>query len=84
MTAMAVSVSEHDVGLLIGVVAIVSGHLLAEMAPATLFGPMKDRFVSAGVVDDASDQRTLSMACERLVGRLRIALGEYDDEATEP
>jgi hypothetical protein len=73
---MAVSIEDHDAAAAFAISAILAGHLLAEAVPAPMFEAVRDRLVGAGLVVPNADQPQLGLACDRLAGRLRIALEE--------
>jgi hypothetical protein len=78
MTASVIEVSDRDAVALVGVLAVVSGPLLAEALDDGLARRLRDWLAREGLVAADASQRALSLALEEIVQRLRHALGEPD------
>ncbi|MGH3412057.1 MAG: hypothetical protein ACRDPH_03120 [Marmoricola sp.] len=76
-------VSQQDVEVLIGIVAIETGNVVAGNVDPSITEKFADRFVNAGVLDREPDGSQPSagkvgLALEDLCQRLRYAYGDYD------
>ena len=72
-------ISDRDAVMLIGVLAVLSGPLLAESLDESLAGRIRDWLVGQGLIASDASQRDLSLALQEVVDHLRHARGEYDD-----
>jgi hypothetical protein len=72
-------VREQDVKALIGLLAVIEGHMMAGDVPQHLIDHLLDRFVWVGLLDQMSSLRDLRQAINDLNHRLRYARGEYTD-----
>jgi hypothetical protein len=72
-------VRDQDVRALIGMLAIIEGHLMVGEVPQHLTSRLRDRFVMVGLLDQSSNSRDLRQAINDLNHRLRYARGDYPE-----
>lgn len=82
------TVAEHDVAVLVGLLAIVEGELMAGVTERAVSDRFAERFVAAGLLPEPTSHQLPSpgqvrLAVSDLGQRLRYALGEYP-EPPEP
>lgn len=73
---MTVILREEDAAAAFAVAAVLAGHLMAEAVPEALFVAVRERFARNGLASPAVDQRSLGEVCDRLSGRIRVAVEE--------
>jgi hypothetical protein len=71
-------VAPEDMAVLIGILAVLEGHLLAGDVPDHLTRRLAERFRRLGMLPEPGDEVSLREALDGLNHRLRSALGEYD------
>lgn len=71
-------ISDRDAAMVIGVLAVLSGPLLAENLDEALAGQLRNWLAGQGLLPSDVSQRDLSFALQEVVDRLRHARGEYD------
>jgi hypothetical protein len=71
-------VAPEDLAVLIGLLAVLEGHLLAGDVPDHLRRRLAERFRRLGMLPEPGDEVALREALDDLNHRLRSALGEYD------
>jgi hypothetical protein len=69
----------RDLSALIGMLAVLEGHLMTGEVSERLAGRLKDRLERVGLVEAGATERQLRQSISNLNHRLRYALGEYDD-----
>jgi hypothetical protein len=72
-------VHNQDLRALIGVLAIIEGHIRAREIPEHLTEQLQRRFISVGLLNESSRRRDLRQAINDLNHRLRYARGEYPE-----
>jgi hypothetical protein len=71
-------VSPVDLAVLIGLLAVLEGHLMIGDVDEHVAGHLRRRVEDVGLLPAGSDERGLRQALNDLNHRLRYALGEYD------
>jgi hypothetical protein len=71
-------VAPEDMAVLIGILAVLEGHLLAGDLPDHLTRRLAERFRRLGMLPEPGDEVAVRAALDGLNHRLRSALGEYD------
>jgi hypothetical protein len=72
--AVTISLADEDAAAAFGVVAVLAGHLYAEAVPPRLLRALRERLERCGLVDGLADEDRLGYACDRLAGRIRLAI----------
>jgi hypothetical protein len=70
---------QQDAAALIGVTAVLQGHLLTGGLSANLVDSLNRHLHKAGLVESDSGPAELRLALANLTDRIRYALGEYDE-----
>ena len=76
--AVTVSLSEDDAAAAFGIAAIVAGHLYAAAVPDDLVRALRRRLVLCGLVDELAEEDQLGNVCDRLAGRIRLAIEDAE------